>query len=384
MGPWTYTEGKPEMADFYEILEVSRDASAEEIKKSYRRLARDCHPDANPGDAGAEARFKELAAAYEVLSDPEKRTRYDRFGSADGFDMGDPFGAGEGFGDLFSAFFGSGSPFGSGGRSRAPEGPPRGPDLEVATRLSFSDALFGAQTDVTVRTAVPCESCDATGAAPGSESITCTQCSGTGEVRSVRNTVLGQIVSSAPCRTCGGSGQLIPEPCSSCRGDGRVVTDRTFTVDVPPGVAEGSTLRLSGRGAAGPRGGGAGDLYVRLRVDPDPRFERQGDDLVHRIEITITQAALGVVLDLETPDGVEELTVPAGTQSGRLFRVRGKGVPHLNGRGRGDLLVVVELVVPTKLDEESEALLRKLADHRGEAVAPAEEGFMSKIRSAFS
>ncbi len=372
------------MSDFYEILGVSRDASAEEIKRAYRRAARESHPDANPGDAEAEARFKELAAAYEVLSDPEKRSRYDRFGSADGFDMGDPFGAGGGFGDLFDAFFGGGGgPFG-GSRQRGPQGPARGPDLEVTTTIDFVDSLFGVETDVTVRTAVACGECEATGAAPGTSVAKCDECGGSGEVRAVRNTVLGQIVSASPCRRCGGSGQVIPEPCPRCDGEGRIVTDKTFTVDVPGGVDDGSTLRLTGRGAVGARGGGAGDLYVRLRVNGDPRFERQGDDLVHRLEVPITQAALGAQIPIETPDGSETIDIPAGTQPGRLFRIRNAGVPHLNGRGRGDLLVVAEVAVPTALDETSERLLRELAEARGEEVAPPTEGFMSRIRSAFS
>lgn len=371
------------MADFYEVLQVPRDASAEEIKRSYRRLARESHPDANPGDAEAETRFKELAAAYEVLSDPEKRARYDRFGSADGFDIGDPFGSGEGFGDLFDAFFGNGGPFQSGGQRRR-TGPARGPDLEVSATIELTDAIFGVATDVTVRTAVACDECEATGAAPGTTVSTCGQCGGSGEVRSVRNTVLGQIVSATPCRACGASGQVIPEPCPRCRGEGRNVTDKTFTVDVPPGVDDGSTLRLTGRGAVGLRGGGAGDLYVRLRVRPDERFERQGDDLVHRLRVPVTQAALGATVAVETPEGVTDLEIPAGTQPGRLFRMRSKGVPHLNGRGRGDLVIVAEVVVPTGLDDESARLLRALAEHREEDVAPPSEGFMSKIRSAFS
>ncbi len=371
------------MGDYYEILEVSRDASMDEIKRSYRRLARKHHPDANPGDSQSEARFKELAAAYEVLSDPEKRSRYDRFGTVDGFDIGDPFGAGGGIGDLFDAFFGASNPFG-GGQSRGPAGPPRGPDLDVTANLEFSEAVFGVRTDVTVRTAVPCEDCRSSGSAPGASSSLCPDCSGTGEVRTVRNTVLGRIVSAAACRRCNGSGQVILEPCPTCKGEGRTVADRTYTVDVPPGVDDGSTLRLSGHGAVGPRGGAAGDLYVRLRVKTHPRFERQGDDLVEHLRIAMTQAALGTAMELETLDGVEQLSIPGGTEAGRVFRLRGRGVPHLNGRGRGDLVVVVDIEIPKKLDEQSEHLLRKLAEERGEVVAPADEGFLSKIRSAFS
>jgi len=372
------------VADLYEILEVPRDASTDDIKRAYRRLARDCHPDANPDDPGAEARFKELAAAYEVLSDPEKRDRYDRFGSSEGFDLGDPFGSGAGgLGDLFDAFFSAGSgPFG-GGR-RGPSGPPRGPDLEVTATLPFEGAVFGVQTDVTVRTALRCEDCTGTGAAPGTEPVECPDCSGVGEVRTVRQTVLGQIVSAAPCRRCGGAGQLIESPCPTCSGDGRIVQDKTYTVDVPPGVDDGSTLRLSGRGAVGPRGGPSGDLYVRLRVAPHERFVRQGDDIVEQLSLSMAQAALGAHLPLETLDGWEDLVVPRGTQTGRTFRLKGRGVPHLHGRGRGDLLVVADVGTPTKLSDEEAELLRQFAALRGEDVAPADEGFLSKIRSAFS
>jgi molecular chaperone DnaJ len=373
------------MADLYEILEVSRDAAADDIKRSYRRLARKYHPDANPDDPEAEARFKELAAAYEVLSDPEKRERYDRFGSAEGFDLGDPFGSGAGgLGDLFEAFFGGAGPFGAGGQARGPAGPPRGPDLDVRASIPFTGAVFGTQTDVTVRTAVPCDDCGSTGAAPGTAPVTCGECNGSGEVRAVRQTVLGQIVSSSVCRRCGGNGQVIETPCPTCSGDGRIVTDRTYTVDVPPGVDDGSTLRLTGRGAVGPRGGVAGDLYVRLRVTPDDRFVRDGDDLVHRLDVSVAQAALGAQLDLETLDGVEDLPIPRGTQTGRTFRLRGRGVPHLQGRGRGDLVVVVNVVTPTDLTEEEASLLERFAALRGEQVGGVDESLFSRLRSRFS
>jgi molecular chaperone DnaJ len=373
------------MADLYEVLEVPRDATAEDIKRSYRRLARQCHPDANPGDPAAETRFKELAAAYEVLSDPEKRSRYDRFGSAEGFDIGDPFGAGSGgLGDLFDAVFGAGSPFGGTGRPRGPAGPPRGPDLDVRATVDLRGAVFGSQTDVTVRTAVPCGDCGTTGAAPGTSPVTCTECNGNGEVRVVRQTVLGQIVSASVCRRCGGAGEMIESPCPTCGGDGRLVQDKSYTVDVPPGVDDGSTLRLTGRGAVGPRGGPAGDLYVRLRVLADDRFVRQGDDLVHTLDLSVAQAALGCHALLETLDGTEELPVPAGTQNGRTFRLKGLGVPHLQGRGRGDLLVVVNVVTPTGLSEEEETLFRRFAELRGESVGDVDDGLFSRLRSRFS
>ena len=374
------------MADLYEVLQVSREATQEDIKKSYRRLAREWHPDANPDDPEAEARFKELAAAYEVLSDPEKRQRYDRFGNSADFNLSDPFGSGMGgLGDLFDSFFGGSSPFGGGAArgGRGPSGPPRGEDLDAQAVLEFTDAVFGCQTDVSVRTAVACTDCAATGAAPGTEATRCSDCGGSGEVRVVRQTVLGQMVSASVCRTCGGQGEVIPNPCPTCSGAGRIIEDTTYTVDVPAGVDEGSTLRLTGRGAAGMRGGLPGDLYVRLRVRPHERFERHGDDLVHELPITMAQAALGAHLMLETLDGFEDLVIPRGTQSGKVFKLKHRGVPRLDGRGRGDLLVQVRVEIPTTLDEESEDLLRRYATVRGEDVAPAEEGFFSRFKTAF-
>lgn len=371
------------MADLYEILEVPRDAPVEEIKRSYRRLARECHPDANPDDPGAEARFKELAAAYEVLSDPDKRARYDRFGSVDGIDLGDPFGSGvSGLGDLFDAFFGgAGGPFGGGRRGTT--GSFRGYDLEAVATIDFREAVFGTQTDVTVKTLLTCEDCDGTGAEPGTSPEPCSECSGVGEVRMVRQSVLGQIVTAAPCRRCGGTGQVIASPCAACRGQGRVQVDRTYTVDVPKGVDDGSTLRLTGRGAAGSRGAPAGDLYVHLRVQPHQRYERDGDDLVVHEPVGIAQAALGVHLPVETLDGWEDLVVAGGTRSGASFRLKGRGVPHLTGRGRGDMIVVVDVETPSKLTEEEAELLRRYAELRDEEVAPPDEGFFSKVKSAF-
>ena len=370
------------MSDYYELLEVSRTATAEEIKKAYRRLARQHHPDANPDDPDAEGRFKALARAYETLSDPERRARYDRFGTDEGPNLGDPFGGG-GLGDLFDAFFGSGSPFGGGGRPRGPAGPPRGPDLEVVAELDFAEAVFGTQHDVTVRTAVSCDDCAGSGGADGSAPSTCPDCGGSGEGRAVRQAMLGQIVSANVCRACSGQGQVVTNPCPSCSGEGRVVTDKTYTVDVPAGVDTGSTLRLSGRGAVGPRNGPPGDLYVKVRVRAHDRFVRQGADLIHELAITMAQAALGHHLSYETLDGAEDLLIPKGTQTGRVFRLRGRGVPHLEGRGRGDLLVRAVVQTPTELTAKESELVSRLAELRGEALNPPDGGLLSRIRSAF-
>ena len=366
-------------ADYYELLGVSRDASSDDIKRAFRQLARELHPDANPGSPEAEARFKEVALAYEVLSNPERRERYDRFGAegVGGF-TGDASGFG-GLGDLFDAFFGGGF----GGANRGPAGPPRGSDLEVVIDLDLEQVVFGTQAPVTVRTAVVCEVCSGSGAAEGTQPVTCFECSGTGQVRRVRQSILGQMVTAGPCGRCGGTGEVIASPCSGCRGEGRIIEERTYQVDIPAGVDNGSTLRLTGRGAVGPRGGAAGDLYVHVRVRAHQRFTRDGNDLVCEIPVAFTQAALGAHLTLDTLDGAEDLVVPAGTQSGRVFKLRGRGVPHLHGRSRGDVLVRVRVETPSGLSRAEEDLLRQLAEERGEEVAPADAGLFSKIRSAF-
>jgi molecular chaperone DnaJ len=370
-------------SDYYEILGVSRTATQEEIKRAYRQLARQLHPDTGHGDPESEALFKQVAHAYEVLSDPEKRRRYDAFGP-DGVgatNTADPFGFG-GIGDMFEAFFG-GSPFGGGGRGRAQSGPPRGSDLEVVADLEFEEAVFGCEHAVSVRTAVACPTCGATGAAEGTQPVTCYECQGTGQVQRVRQSLIGQMVTSSPCARCGGSGQIIANPCADCRGEGRTVEERTYTVDIPAGVDSGSTLRLSGRGAVGPRGGPAGDLYVHLRVRDHDRFERDGSDLRTTLLLPYSQATLGASIDFETLEGTEEIDIPRGTASGTTFRLRGRGVPHLERRSRGDLVIDVVVDVPTDLSEEEEEVIRRLAELRGEPVAPSVSGLISKLRSAF-
>jgi molecular chaperone DnaJ len=369
------------MRDFYEVLGVSRTATEAELKKAYRQLARQHHPDANPDDASSEERFKEVQLAYETLSDPQKRSVYDRFG-IDGLrnaaGAGDPFGGG--LSDLFDAFFGGGGGFGGG---RGSSGPPRGADLEAMVDLEFETAVFGGETSVTLNTLVGCDTCSSTGASAGTQAVQCTECSGTGQVRRVRQSILGQMVTASACTRCGGTGEIIATPCSDCRGEGRRAEERTYTIEVPAGVDNGATLRLNGRGAVGPRRGSPGDLYVHLRVQPHERFERQGDDLIMRLPIGVAQAALGTDIDIETLDGEEHIDVPAGTQSGRVFMFRGKGVPHLRGRGRGDLAVQVNVETPTDLNEEQAELLRRYAEMRGETVAAPDTGLFSKIRSAF-
>ncbi len=378
-------------ADFYDLLGVSRSASADEIKKAYRKRARELHPDANPDNPDAGERFKELSKAYAVLSDDQQRARYDQFGEAGvgngagGVNFDDLFGgAGGGLGDIFDAFFGggSGSPFG-GGR-RGPSGPPRGQDMEVAVAISFEQSVFGDQIPVEIKLPIACDECDGSGAGEGTKPVTCSECSGSGQVRRVRQSVLGQMVSTSPCPRCGGLGEVITTPCATCRGEGRITRDTSYTVDVPAGVVDGSTLRLTRRGAAGPRGGAPGDLYVHLRVRPHDRYRREDNDLVTDVSISIAQASLGTTIELPTLDGDEDLYVPAGTQSGHEFVLRGRGVPRLQGRGRGDLRAIVQIEVPTKLTPEESALLRQFAAIRGEPVVEQGNSLFSKIKSAFS
>ncbi len=371
--------------DYYELLRVDRGASPDDLKRAYRKLAREYHPDANPNDEEAEAKFKEISEAYAVLSDEEARSRYDQFGH-DGLRSGgmggDPFNFD--LNDIFENFFG-GNPFG-GGRNRGRAGPPPGEDQEIVLDLKFDEAVFGVDKKVEIQTLLACESCAGSGAAEGTSARRCNACGGVGQVRQVRQSLLGQMVTTAPCATCGGLGEEIPSPCSVCRGEGRRRDTMSYEVRVPAGIDSGSTLRLTGRGAAGPRGGPPGDLYVHLRVGESDTFVRDGDTLHARLHITMLQAALGARIDFETLDGVVELAIPPGTQPGEIFRLRDHGVPRLEGRGRGrgDLLASVEVEIPSQLSKDDEEQLRQVAEQRGEEVAdPGDRTVLGKIRSAF-
>lgn len=346
-------------SDYYRVLGVSREASTEEIKKAFRRIARETHPDTNPGDSVAEARFREAAEAYEVLSDPGRRSRYDRGDTIDLTDLLSGFG---GLDDLLRSVFGDGGMFGSGaGRSA------RGRDVLVRASISLEEAAFGGDADVDFNSRSDCPVCSGSGAEPDSEVITCPDCGGVGQVRVQRRSLFGNMMSVTTCPRCRGEGQLISDPCTNCEGSGAVADELRVNVEIPPGVSSGTRLRLSGRGESGGRHGPPGDLYVEVDVAPDPRFERREADLIHQASVGIAEATLGTRLEIPVIDGgTIDFDVPAGTQPGKVFRVRGAGMTILGRRNRGDLLIVVNVAVPDELSTEEEDLLRRWADLRGE------------------
>src|SRR4051812_16784684 len=371
--------------DYFGVLGVTRDASDTEIKRAYRKMARDLHPDVNP-EPGAKERFQEVTRAYEALTDPEKRRIVDLGG--DPFDAGpgsagNPFAGGfGGLGDIMDAFFGGAASRGPRSRVRA------GRDALIPVELELDETVFGTTKDITVDTAVLCDTCSGAGAAPGTHPATCATCSGRGEGQSVQRGLLGQVVSSRTCPTCGGTGQVIPEPCPKCGGDGRVRARRTIPVKIPAGVEDGMRIRLTGHGEVGPGGGPAGDLYVEIHERPHPVFTRDGEDLHCRVTLPMTSAALGTTLSLKTLDGETDLDIKPGTQSGSVLTLRAQGAPRLRATGRGNLLVHVEVKTPTKLDPEQEKLLRELAVLRGEDSAGStrenQQSFFSRVRDAWN
>lgn len=366
--------------DYYEVLGVSRTADADELKKAYRRLARQYHPDVNK-EPGAEERFKEANEAYEVLSDREKRRAYDRFGHAgvDGSGGYSDFGFG-GIGDIFEEFFG----FGTGSRARR-RGPRRGNDLQYDLEIDLEEAVFGCEKEIEIYRMEMCSVCQGSGAEPGTTPIRCNQCNGTGEVRRVQQSILGSFVNVTTCPTCHGEGEVISTPCQQCRGKGQIQASKTITVKIPPGVGDGTRIRLANEGEPGFRGGPSGNLYVLLHVRPHAIFRRSGDDIVLELNVNVAQAALGDKVTIPTLDGEESVHIPAGTQTGRIFRLRGRGVPHLRRSGRGDLLIVTQVVVPTDLNERQRELFQELGQTLGKEVIPQQErGFMDRLRDVFS
>ncbi|MER3436381.1 MAG: molecular chaperone DnaJ [Chloroflexota bacterium] len=369
--------------DYYEVLGVSRNATAEELRRAYRRLAREYHPDVNRSD-GAEERFKEINEAYEVLSDPERRAAYDRFGHAAngmggmGGMGGDPFGFGASpFSDLFESFFGAAT------STRRRTTPARGQDLQITIDLSFEEAVFGTEKNVEITRLETCEDCHGTRMRNGQTPPACPTCGGTGEVRRVQQTILGQFMTATTCPTCRGEGVQITDPCPRCRGRGRVSTTRTITVTIPAGIDESATLRLTGQGEASPEGGQPGNLYVKVRIKPHLHFTRQGKTIHLQIGVNVTQAMLGDEIEIETLDGPVAFTLPAGTQSGQQFRLRGKGVPDMRGGERGDQIVTVHVIIPKHLTEEQRELVERLAQTFGDtAPQPTHRGFFDKVKDA--
>jgi molecular chaperone DnaJ len=374
--------------DYYEVLGLSREASETEIKKAYRRLVRDHHPDANPNDPDAEERFKELTEAYEVLSNPQARRAYDTYGHqvpqvprSGAGTGGDPFG---GFQDIFEAFFGDqfgerpfGSFFGSGTRA-----PARGNDTEVEVEIALREAAFGAEREVKVQVIKGCSVCDGAG---GTKTSQCGTCGGAGAVRTVRQSLLGQMVSTQGCPNCGGRGRIIEVVCENCRGSGRVSEVETRRIRIPAGIDDGMGIKVSGAGHAGERGAPSGDLYVRVKVEEDPELMRDGDDLIHRMRVNFVEAALGTEAEVPTLEGTTAVRVDPGTQPGTTLTLRGEGMPRLRRRGRGDIKVVVDVMVPTRLNAEQRELLQRFEATSGEETYGngGGESFFDRLRSVF-
>jgi molecular chaperone DnaJ len=365
--------------DYYELLGVARDASESDIKRAFRRLARELHPDVSD-EPDAQDRFREVVEAYEVLSKSETRELYDRYGHAGlrsgGFQSGHvDFGS---LADLFSAFFGD-DVLGGGRRGRA-----RGADLGATVEVELAEAAHGASRDVPFEVAVTCARCGGNGAEPGTAVTACPTCNGSGRLQQVTRSVFGEFVRTQTCPTCSGSGRRVEQACEECRGAGRVVEERTLSVTIPPGIHHGQRIRLSGEGHAGQLGGQAGDVYVEVRIRPDDRFVREGDDVYSTVELTLTQAALGATVPVPTLDGEEELELAPGTQPGQIVVLRGRGMPVLHGFGRGDQRILVNVLVPRHLDDEQRRLLREFEERADERTyAKSEGGLFDKLKSAF-
>lgn len=361
--------------DYYELLEVDRSADDKTLKSAYRRIAMICHPDRNPGCADSEARFKAVSQAYDVLKDPQKRAAYDQYGKAafENGGMGNGGAGSAGFGDfsdIFESFFGGG-----GGRGR---GPARGADLRYDMEITLDEAFHGKSAQVTIDVATQCDTCSGTGATPGTSTRGCNMCSGHGKVRAQQ----GFFVVERTCPTCHGRGEVVENPCKKCRGEGRADERKTISIDVPPGVDEGTRIRVSGKGEAGPSGASAGDLYIFIHVARHKMFEREGTSLFCRAPISFTTAALGGEIDIPGLDGQKHIiTVPAGIQSGKQLRQRGAGMPVLQGRGRGDMVVQIEVETPTKLTARQKEILAEFRETETGEECPQSQGFFDKVKT---
>jgi molecular chaperone DnaJ len=368
--------------DYYDVLGVARGADETEIKRAYRLLARKHHPDVNADKAAAEHKFKEINEAYEVLSDPQKRANYDRFGHAGAADGGfGGAGGAEGFGDIFDMFFGAARGAGGTAGTARRNGPARGSDLRYDIEITLVEAFTGTQRDISFNHLAACQTCKGSGAEPGTLISACDRCSGSGVMRQVRQTPLGQFVTQTTCSKCGGDGQTIPSPCQVCRGRGRIESEKTLTVKIPAGVDDGSRIRISGSGEAGSRGGADGDLYVYLSVKRHERYRRDALDLYIDVPISFPQAALGGEIEVPSMDGPIPLSLQPGTQSGSTYRLRGRGMPSVRGATRGDQLVTVHVVVPTKLSKRERELLEAFAGEGGDRVE--ERSFFERVKEAF-
>jgi len=370
-----------EKRDYYQVLGIARDADKDTIRSAYRRLARKYHPDVNK-DADAEARFKEINEAYQILGDDRRRAVYDRYGhgglSQEGLGGFGGFGGASGFGglnDIFEDFFGFGA------RAAARPGPRRGADLRYDLEISFKEAVFGCQRKIKVTRLSTCPNCNGIGAEPGTTPTRCPECNGTGQVRRAQQSIFGSFINVSTCPRCGGRGEVVNTPCSVCGGAQRIEQSRELAVEIPPGVDDGTRIRLAGEGESGTYGGPAGHLYVVLRVKPHRFFRRRDDDILLNLNINIAQAALGDEILVPMLDGEQKLTIPAGTQTGATFRLRGKGVPRLRRSGRGDQIVIINVAVPTNLNAEQRELLTTLGKTLGSEVTPQEERtFLDRLR----
>ena len=368
--------------DYYEVLGVDRDASKQDIRRAYRRLARKYHPDVNK-EEGAEAKFIEANEAYEVLSDDQKRAQYDQFGHAGAQGQGfSGFGGGasdfSGFGDIFDMFFGGGA-----GRSRDPNAPQQGADLQYTMTLEFEEAIFGKETEITIPKEENCDTCKGSGAKPGTKANTCSHCHGSGQLNLEQDTPFGRVVNRRVCHHCQGSGKVIPEKCHTCGGSGQVKKHSKIQISIPAGIDEGQQIRISGKGEPGKNGGPSGDLYVVVHIKPHDYFEREGDNIYCDLPLTFTQAALGDEVEVPTVHGKVKLKIPAGTQTGKVFRLRGRGVPNVHGRGHGDQHIQVKVITPTHLTKRQKELLREFNDIGGHGPLEEDDSFFSRFKKAF-